>query len=283
MPIVIISIAVVSLLVVQPATLYVSARILRVRAGLKRVCIAQGLLYVLYALWIALTLRLTVRTGEAQVLLGAIPLTLTVLLLRRIFGTTYWRAVGTSVLLFAINLGAGLGLRAVALEAFSIAAGAMRPTLLPGDRIVVDKITPRFRAFRKGDVVTFRPPHVPDQTFIMRVAATAGDRVDIREDVLYVNDAAAGRCSVHSPPPDGLPGMALPAVVPEGKLMMLGDSREWSLDSRYWGFADVDAVVGLAGIIYASRVPPPTYDFPEEDRSEPPGTVRWERIGTVVR
>jgi len=81
-----------------------------------------------------------------------------------------------------------------------------------------------------------------------------------------------------------------PITVPSNSLYMVGDNREWSLDSRFWGFADVTKVIGKAGLIYWSEEPPPdARQWPPPDVTEPdrpggperPGRIRWERLGTV--
>ena len=79
--------------------------------------------------------------------------------------------------------------------------------------------------------------------------------------------------------------MELPAVVPAGKLFLLGDNRSSSLDSRYWGFADESELIGLATVIYASVNLPALPGDLEIAPSAPgdAGTIRWDRIGKVVK
>ncbi|MBI3312121.1 MAG: signal peptidase I [Candidatus Omnitrophica bacterium] len=159
-----------------------------------------------------------------------------------------------------------LFVRAFFLQAFKIPTGSMRPTLIEGDRILVDKVTygipipltdwrlPRIRAPQRGDLVVFRSLDDPQRDFIKRLAAVGGDTIEIRDTRLWVN----GR-PLTAPPifrsnnyynrgDYGQPGK--PVRVPEGHYFFLGDNSASSRDSRYWGFLPEDHLIGRAFVIY---------------------------------
>jgi len=164
----------------------------------------------------------------------------------------------------------------------------MSPTLLPGERILADKVTFRFRGPRRGEVVFFHPPHDLTTKFVMRVIGVESDNLELSGDDLLVNGVPAGKCPMMRgvPPPRNMKPMAFPAVVPPGKLFILGDNRDTSLDSRHWGFADARQVIGLAVMIYASVTPPEMPGRFMDNTSvatEGPNQIRWERIGKAVK
>jgi signal peptidase I len=178
-----------------------------------------------------------------------------------------------------------LFIRTFVVQAFKIPSGSMQDTLLVGDYILVNKFIYGIKAPftdytiipikepRRGDVVVFRFPEDPSKDFIKRVVAVGGDKVEIRNKSVYVNgELQHNPYAVHSDPrmqytPRDNYG---PVVVPEGKLFTLGDNRDDSNDSRFWGFVDVSAVRGKAFMIY--------WSWNSEDIG-----VRWDRLGSLIR
>ncbi len=159
-----------------------------------------------------------------------------------------------------------LVIRTFFLQAFKIPTGSMRPTLMEGDRILVDKVRygikipfspwrlPGFREPRRGDVVVFQAPDDSHRDFIKRLVAVEGDEVEIRDLRLWVN----GR-PLTAPPifremvyynrgSFGQSGQ--PVKVPAGCYFFLGDNSASSKDSRYWGFLPKDRIIGRAFLIY---------------------------------
>lgn len=213
----------------------------------------------------------------------------------------------------AIAFGLLLMIRAFVLEAYRIPTGSMQSTLLVGDFLLVNKAVygaplpfsnrhlPGLTEPKRGDVVVFVPPHERDRNYVKRMVATAGDTVAMRDKVLYVNgeaqdepyarhtqetDAYVPRMKwqcAYAPDPDKRRRGCTPTrdnwgpiVVPPGKMLMLGDNRDDSEDSRYWGFADRASVLGKPLLVY--------YSFDEEhvDGRRLLDRVRWARIGTTV-
>jgi signal peptidase I len=187
-----------------------------------------------------------------------------------------------------------LFIRTFVVQAFKIPSGSMQNTLLIGDYILVNKfifgvklpfteitVIP-VKTPEKGDVIVFKFPVDPSKDFIKRVVAVGGDTVEIRDKQVYVNGKAEVNAhAIHSDarsfddpylyPPEMLKrdNMA-PLKVPEGKLFVMGDNRDESNDSRFWGLVNVSAVRGKAFIIYWSW-----------DSRQKIG-LRWDRLGDLI-
>jgi signal peptidase I len=183
-------------------------------------------------------------------------------------------------------------------QPFRNASGGMEDTLALGDSIFVRREPGT--AVRRGDIVVFRYPVDRRQVFIKRVLGAPGDRLKLVRKAVYLNGApleepyVVHRTSYFDDYRDSFPSMPgsipLPAsardmlayhlvngevVVPEGNYFVLGDNRDNSLDSRYWGFVSARDVIGKPVLIYWSMHPPAqslTQPKPWE------GTVRWNRI-----
>jgi signal peptidase I len=158
-------------------------------------------------------------------------------------------------------------------EAAVVPTGSMEGTILIGDHLIVNKLMygphvpftqmhlPRMKAIRRGDIIAFRYPKDPSLSFLKRVAAVGGDKIEIRSDVLYVNDApvrepyVVHRMNWHHVMPEDMPAQ----MVPAGELFMLGDNRDNSDDSRYWGTVPEGNVIGSPLMVLWS------YDAPSRD------------------
>jgi signal peptidase I len=169
-----------------------------------------------------------------------------------------------------------LFVRTFVFENFKIPSGSMEDNLLIGDHLVVNKfifaqnrdsflhrVFP-YRQPERGDVVVFKYPEDPRRDFIKRCVAVAGDTVEIRRKQLYLNGEAVDEPRVvHKDPRtfDDLPTVPVssrirdnfgPLTVPDGTIFCLGDNRDNSLDSRFWGPVPLDYVKGRAVLIYWS-------------------------------
>ena len=184
-------------------------------------------------------------------------------------------------------------IRTFVVQAFKIPSGSMESTLLVGDHILVNKFLlgtpvdipftnitlfrmPGLRNPERGDVIVFKYPRDPKRDFIKRVIGVGGDVIESRDKHLFVN----GRKLVEpyaqhvdddiksgdSDPRDNFG----PVVVPKGDVFVMGDNRDQSYDSRYWGFVDDHEIKGKAIIIYWSWDKDITW-------------VRFNRIGRIVR
>lgn len=193
----------------------------------------------------------------------------------------YTKAIGTALLL-------ALFIRAYFIQAFKIPSGSMIPTLLIGDHILVnkfiygteipftDKRVLMLRKPEKGDIIVFKYPEDPKRDFIKRIIATEGDMVESRDKKIYVNNAPVAEAYMQHTDSTIRPGgndprdNFGPLIVPKGKYFMMGDNRDQSYDSRYWGFVDLSDIRGKAMVIYWSW----------DSRKTWP---RFERIGDLVR
>jgi signal peptidase I len=189
-------------------------------------------------------------------------------------------------------------------RAYSMPSGSMENTLLIGDRMLV-RIFPRPLPAR-GDLILFHYPLDRKQIFVKRVIGLPGDHVRIKDRVTYLNgrelkEPYVIRTMPAEPLRDNLPSVPeampeeLPArtemlrdhlvsgevVVPQGKYFVLGDNRDNSFDSRYWGFVSVSDLTGKPFLIYDSEAGSDT-DL-QAGTSERGGThVRWERVFKVL-
>jgi signal peptidase I len=178
-------------------------------------------------------------------------------------------------------------IRTFVVQAFKIPSGSMMPTLLVGDHILVNKFIygiriPVLDAWIVGpwvpnrqDTIVFKYPHDESRDFIKRVVGLPGDVVEIREKRVYINGQPLDEPYVLASPGVRLGGPRSPGdsygpvTVPKDKLLVLGDNRDHSQDSRFWGFLDIHKVEGEAFIIYWS------WDSQE-------GGPRWNRLGKLI-
>jgi signal peptidase I len=169
-----------------------------------------------------------------------------------------------------------LFIRTFVVQAFKIPTGSMEENLLIGDHLLVNKFVfgPSATALervllpmdslRRGEVVVFKYPEEPDRDFIKRVIGLPGETVELREKKVYINGTPLNEPYVHflEPPRSGTEFNEVtsfdvrerygPVTVPPNQYFMMGDNRDNSQDSRYWGFLPRDLVKGKALVIYWS-------------------------------
>jgi signal peptidase I len=167
-------------------------------------------------------------------------------------------------------------IRTFVVQAFMIPSGSMLPTLQIGDHLLVNKFLYWFTNPKRGEIIVFKFPQDEGRDFIKRVIALPGDKVEIRGKQVYVNDEPVQEAyAVHLDPsmqdnPHSPRDNYGPVRVPPGQLFMMGDNRDYSMDSRFWGFLNIKKIKGKAFIIYWSW---------DRERLRP----RWTRIGKVIR
>jgi len=152
------------------------------------------------------------------------------------------------------------------IQAFRIPSGSMEDTLLIGDFLFVNKVVygpeipftktrlPGLREPRSGDIIVFRPPHV-DKDFIKRCVAVAGDTILYANNELFVNGrrlAEPYKFIKHNPGAPSGYHRDYRGVVPPGHIFMMGDNRNNSSDSRFWGPLPLNRIKGKALTIYMS-------------------------------
>jgi signal peptidase I len=194
-----------------------------------------------------------------------------------------WRTVGVllipAVLLFALPALLFVG-AAARFRAFSVPTGAMTPAILPGDRIFADMAAygshheggSATAVPRRGDIIVFLYPEDRRRYFVERVIGLPGETIEIRDRAVYVDGRRLDEPYASFLDDDTVPerlGWG-PLEVPGDSLFVLGDNRDNSRDSRYWGFLPLTDVRGRARVVYFS------WDAAE-------GRVRWERLGLALR
>ncbi len=198
---------------------------------------------------------------------------------------------------FAVALLIALLVRTLVIQAFKIPSASMENTLLIGDHIFVNKFLYGYHIpFTEGRILEFTKPHHGDiivfvfpedhtKDFIKRVIGVPGDTVEIRHKVVILNGKPLHEPYARFVDSDGgvyVPGRddMAPLHVPPHRYFVMGDNRDRSYDSRFWGFVGEDAIIGKALIIYFSinwNAEPRWYqvwDYPD--------MVRWNRIGKVL-
>jgi signal peptidase I len=194
----------------------------------------------------------------------------------------YAEAIAIAILL-------ALVIRTVIVQAFTIPSGSMMDTLLVGDYILVNKFlygpdipltdwhTPALRDPHRGDIIVFKYPQDEKRDFIKRIIGTPGDEVQVKGHQVLVNgkalvepyvkfaDAAFSRPSAYC----GYAYACEPTLVPADSYFVMGDNRDNSQDSRYWGFVKRDKIKGKAFLIYWSW---------DSDRH----WLRWWRLGKYL-
>ena len=143
-------------------------------------------------------------------------------------------------------------------QPYQIRQQSMQQTLEPDQYVLVDKLTPRFDAYKRGDIVVFAPPESwaqPDGTpYIKRVIGIGGDMVQIRQGKVWVNEIELLEPYVfleNGEPQETEDPLQLEQwIVPDGELFLMGDHRKSSADSREFGTVAVDKVIGRAWLRY---------------------------------
>jgi signal peptidase I len=206
-----------------------------------------------------------------------------------------------------------LALRVFVVDAYSIPTSSMENTLLVGDFLFVNKalfgarvpgtrwVLPALRDPERGEIVVFRPPHDPEKNYVKRVVGVGGDTLEMREKRLFRNGAPVEEAYARHIDNRGdaiHPGMAWqaghlvagnphgryapsrdswgPLTVDPGQYFVLGDNRDNSEDSRYWGFVSREEISGKPWMVY----------FSLKAGAEGPGLfrrIRWGRIAHPVR
>ena len=134
------------------------------------------------------------------------------------------------------------------LQTYKVEGRSMEPNLHDGQRLIVDKITYRFRPPKPGEIVVIKPKD-PSKRFVKRVIATEGQNLQISDGRLRINGLTIDEPYIKEPMNNDYPR----TFIPEGTIFVMGDNRNWSMDSRdehNVGFVPLENVVGRAVLIY---------------------------------
>jgi len=225
-----------------------------------------------------------------------------------------WGGTGEWIKSIVITLVLLVVIRSFLVQTFVITSGSMEDTLLVGDFLMVDRVamgtripgttsrTPAYSEPRRWDVLVFDPAHEDRMKLVKRLVGMPGDTLEMRDKQLWVNGEPQSEPWVRWDDLDGddeHPWMAWqrdhlvagvdptayrptrdnwgPLVVPAENYFMLGDNRDFSLDSRYWGLIERWRIEGRALFFYYSydRTAPTSFRFIRE--------ARWDRVGKRIR
>ena len=184
-----------------------------------------------------------------------------------------------------------LFVRTFVVQAFKIPTGSMEKNLLIGDHLLVNKFVfaPTMTSLermllpidpiRRGDIIVFKYPEDPERDFIKRVIGLPGETIELRNKKVYINGMPLDEPYVQylfTPSDEEGPFeydvrmQYAPVTVPDGHYFMMGDNRDNSQDSRYWGFLPAEYIKGKALFVY--------FSFSEEAGSNLLSSVRWSRL-----
>lgn len=191
-----------------------------------------------------------------------------------------WREYGEALL---VALLLALVIRTFVVQAFKIPSESMLQTLLVGDHLLASKFSygvkvpfTNYYVYKgsdpqRGEIIIFEYPNDPSVDYIKRIVGVPGDIIEVRNKQLYRNGEAVKESYIRFTQPDRIEPVRDnfgPVTVPEGKYFVMGDNRDNSLDSRFWGFVGRDAIRAKAWRIYWSW--------------GGLGDMRWDRMGKKV-
>ena|SRR5665213_2678113 len=192
-----------------------------------------------------------------------------------------------------------LFIRTFVVQAFKIPTGSMEENLLIGDHLLVNKfvfgpsesrlerLLLPLGTIKRHDIIVFKYPEEPDRDFIKRVIGLPGETVEVREKKVYINGQALDEPYAHYLEPAAVPSELHevtsidvrdhygPVTVPPDQYFMMGDNRDNSADSRYWGFLRRDYIKGKALVIYWS------YEAGREDYEDEGTEATLKGMGSV--
>ena len=192
-----------------------------------------------------------------------------------------WREYGEALL---VALLLALVIRTFVVQAFKIPSESMLQTLLVGDHLLASKFSygvkvpfTNYYVYKgsdpqRGEIIIFEYPNDPSVDYIKRIVGTPGDTIEVRNKQLFRNGEPVKESFIRFTQPDRIEPVRDnfgPVTVPEGKYFVMGDNRDNSMDSRFWGFVDRSAIRAKAWRIYWSW--------------GGLGDIRWDRIGKAVQ
>ena len=166
-----------------------------------------------------------------------------------------------------------LGIQTFVAQPYRVEGASMETTVMPDEYVLIDKLTPRWAAYARGDIVVLHPPSnfsgLDDTPFIKRVIGLPGDRIELKDGKVYVNGTVLDEPYIYASggirqPTNPTKAAASEWLVPAGDLFVMGDHRQASADSRMFGPIEISQVIGRAWLRYwpvdsFGILPAPTY------------------------
>ncbi len=155
-----------------------------------------------------------------------------------------WRAALEIVQALALAVIISVVLNLFVVQVTEVRQRSMESTLLQGDRVLVSKVDYRFGTPERGDIVVFQPTTDSSIPYVKRVAAVAGDTVELRDGMFFVNGKQTDYAGAHGVTTAQSPAMTYPLKVPADSFFALGDNRQASSDSRSFGPQPIGNIIG---------------------------------------
>jgi len=159
--------------------------------------------------------------------------------------------------------------RAFVVQAFKIPSESMVGTLLVGDHLLVNKMVYSIFDPQRGDIIVFKYPKDKSRDFVKRIVGLPREKIEIVNKQIFINGRLLNEPYAVYQNTTNRNGFG-PKKVPEGHLFVMGDNRDNSQDSRFWGFLNIDDIIGKAFIVHWSW----------KDNS---WSVRWDRVTKLLR
>ena len=163
-------------------------------------------------------------------------------------------------------------------RSYKIPVGSMSPTLVEGDHIITDNLHYRYNDPRRGEIVLFKYPEDETKQFFKRVIGLPGETIQINNKTVYINEKAVDDKEYTVRLDPGIIDGGInprdnfgPTVVPQQSYFVLGDNRDQSLDSRFFGAVKREKITGKVNVIYFSV-----------SQNWPAQGIRWKRIGRLL-
>ncbi len=165
-----------------------------------------------------------------------------------------WRSWVTALLTLLVCLLLFWGIRTFIMQPYQIPSGSMEETVMTGDSLFSERVSYYFDTPQRGDIITFADPEIPSRVLLKRVIATGGETVSLVNGRVLVDGVAIDEPYAVGPTYPLTPArnveLRYPYTVPEGELWVMGDNRENSQDSRYFGAIPENTVTGKAFFVY---------------------------------
>lgn len=274
----------ISLFAISPLVLLGCGKLFKVRNISFKNAFLAGLIIFIIGVMFQLLIQLLILAFHIDNIwidsfFGLFSFAIAVWVVKTRFKTNTLRAFGiyfTSIILAVVlSVPIAFSIRAFAVQAFKLPSGAMLNTILIGDHILVNKLIYKFKSPMRGDIIVFKYPKDPNIYYIKRIVGLSGDTIEIKNKQVFINNALIEeKYIIHSDgrmlssdisPRDNFG----PITIPDNSFFVMGDNRDNSYDSRFWGFVNLTEIKGKAFIIYWSLNP---------DN----GTERLERVGMTL-